>query len=260
MASQSYALRWRCAFLALFGGLAVAAAPMSGLAEGPAEADEFVMSGGFDEDASAYAAHAVHDAPPAGVGSGSILGVDYEESYSGNWDEGYNSGCCDSGCCDSGCCDDVGCASCVGSGRKCPGFWVGGEYLLWRLSGTALPPLVTQSPATTPLNEAGRLNDPNTTIIGGNNVVGGDWRSGYRLFAGVWLDPCQKWALSGDYFSAGSEREHHRNAALFQQPNGRRRRPICLDSESARRHGAGLGWRQFSRRRPDAAALLLFVL
>jgi hypothetical protein len=205
MASQFYALRWRCAFLALFGGLAVAAAPMSTQAKGPAEADEFVMSGGFDEDASVYAAHAVHDAPPAGVGSGSILGVDYEESYSGNWDESYNAGCCDSGCCDSGCCDDVGCASCAGGGRKCPGFWVGGEYLLWRLSGTALPPLVTQSPATTPLNEAGRLNDPNTTIIGGNNVVGGDWRSGYRLFAGVWLDPCQKWALSGDYFSAGSD-------------------------------------------------------
>jgi hypothetical protein len=190
-----------------------------------------MLSGGFDETPAAYVEDHSYATRPAAYSRGYGMNDGYEptnsyepsgtmDSYDGeSWDGGgydgggysgcgCDDGCCEIGgcgsdCCDIGCCDSVGCGS--GGGRGMPGFWVGGEYLIWRLNGTALPPLVTQSPSSTPIDEAGRLDDPSTTIIGGNNIVGGDWRTGYRLFAGVWLDECHTWALAGDYFSLGSD-------------------------------------------------------
>lgn len=152
-------------------------------------ADEFTMTGDVEGGPSSYASG------PVRQDSESICGEIYEDPCGNSCEAGF----------DTGRCEGVGYECCADRGRRIPGFWVGGEYLLWRLDGTALPPLVTQSPSTTPQNEAGRLGDPSTTIIGGNEVVGGDWRSGYRLFAGVWLDPCRKWAFSGDYFDLGSD-------------------------------------------------------
>jgi hypothetical protein len=100
--------------------------------------------------------------------------------------------------------------ACGGSGSYCEpapsrtlSGWVGAEYLHWRLSGDDLPPLVTDSPATTPLAEAGVLGNPDTRILSGDETVGNDWRSGWRIYAGVWLDCC--WALGGDYFNAGDD-------------------------------------------------------
>jgi hypothetical protein len=78
--------------------------------------------------------------------------------------------------------------------------WVGVEYLRWELEGTDLPPLVTAGPDTEPLDEVGQLDNPTTQILFGDEEVGGDWRNGYRIFAGYWLDDCGSCAIVGDYF------------------------------------------------------------
>ena len=83
--------------------------------------------------------------------------------------------------------------------------WFGVEYLHWRFDGSELPPVVTASPATSPINQAGRLDDPSTQILAGGQTVGDHWRSGYRLFGGVWLDCRQCWGIGVDYFDIGGD-------------------------------------------------------
>jgi hypothetical protein len=78
--------------------------------------------------------------------------------------------------------------------------WVGVEYLRWELECTDLPPLVTAGPDTEPLDEVGQLDNPTTEILFGDEEVGGDWRRGYRIYAGYWLDDCGCCAIVGDYF------------------------------------------------------------
>lgn len=199
--------RPRCAAICLtFFGLAATVLPLVAEAQRLPTNDEFMLSDGFGETPASYVEERAYRATTAAYSEG-YSEPSYDEGWRGGFDSGgFDTGCCDSDCCDVGCCDTVGCGSTAcGGGGGVPGFWVGGEYLVWRLNGTALPPLVTQSPSSTPIDEAGRLDDPSTTIIGGNNIVGGDWRNGYRVFAGVWLDSCRTWALGGDYFSLGSD-------------------------------------------------------
>ncbi|MCA9238400.1 MAG: BBP7 family outer membrane beta-barrel protein [Planctomycetales bacterium] len=86
-----------------------------------------------------------------------------------------------------------------------PRAWFSAEYLLWQVSGVDVPALVTSSPAGTPLNQAGRLDDPSTTVLAGNDTILDGWRSGYALSGGVALDPCGRVAIIGDYFNAGRD-------------------------------------------------------
>ena len=119
-------------------------------------------------------------------------------------DFGYG---CDSGdaCgCGDACCDGSHmqefdcCCSEFSSGRN---WWFNADYLLWRISGTELPPLLTDSPVgTEPV-----LGLTTTSVISGAGTVGNDWRSGYRLGLGFWLDECNGVAISGDYFSLGDD-------------------------------------------------------
>jgi hypothetical protein len=122
-------------------------------------------------------------------------------------DLGYGSDCggtcgCGDACCDT-CCDgshmqdcDWFCCGPYTGGQH---WWFGGELLLWRVSGTHLPALVTDSPAALPPT----LNLSTTNVLAGGDVTGNSWRSGYRLELGVWFDDCQELALIGDYFNAG---------------------------------------------------------
>jgi hypothetical protein len=105
---------------------------------------------------------------------------------------------CDGGCgqCDNGCC------------HSCFSGWISAEYLAWRLSGQNLPPLVTSTPigATTPTGVIqGSLSDPNATVISGDDRVNDNWRSGFRLGAGLWLDCCHTCGLGFDYFQLGDD-------------------------------------------------------
>jgi hypothetical protein len=84
-------------------------------------------------------------------------------------------------------------------------YWIAGEYLVWQVSGMNLPPLVTASPANTPLADAGELGRSTTSILAGNERVLDGWRSGFALEAGYWLNPCRGTAIVGDYFNAGRD-------------------------------------------------------
>ena len=89
--------------------------------------------------------------------------------------------------------------------REVERLWLGIEYLSWRLDGSHLPPLVTASPAGTPLNQAGRLDDPSTQVLVGNEIIGDGWRDGWRIQGGFWLDNCRTWAIAFDYFDTGGD-------------------------------------------------------
>jgi hypothetical protein len=44
------------------------------------------------------------------------------------------------------------------------------------------------------------LGNEDTQVLYGNETVLEDWRSGFRLYGGVWLDCCQCCGISADYF------------------------------------------------------------
>jgi len=79
-------------------------------------------------------------------------------------------------------------------------FWVEGDYLLWWLSGNHLPPLVTTSPAGTPVAAAGVLGAPGTEVLFGNTNVNDGARSGGRLTTGYWFDPEQTCGIEASFF------------------------------------------------------------
>jgi hypothetical protein len=107
------------------------------------------------------------------------------------------------------CGDDPPCGSCPPCDpchheRHCSG-WFGAEWLHWRLDGNRLPPLVTDGPVTAPPNMVARLDDPATRILSGDEEVNEEWREGYRLFGGVWLDHCRTLGIGGDYFDLSDD-------------------------------------------------------
>jgi hypothetical protein len=86
--------------------------------------------------------------------------------------------------------------------------WFGAEYLLWDLDGSDLPPLVTAGSTGTPRSDVAQLDQADTVVLSGGETIHDDWRSGYRLFGGLWLDCGQTLALSGEYFDAGGDDYH----------------------------------------------------
>jgi hypothetical protein len=94
-----------------------------------------------------------------------------------------------------GCCGPC-CAPCGPSGD----FWVQGEYLLWAITGSPLPPLLTAAPRTSPAAAPGALGNPDTVILFGDSRVNDGLRSGFRIRAGFWLDECHEFGLEGGFF------------------------------------------------------------
>ena len=100
----------------------------------------------------------------------------------------------------SACCDCL----CGPPGRV----WVSGEWLYWAAAGQPVPALVTASPPGTPRNLAGVAGGPGTTtLLGGSSRLNNDFRNGYRLRAGMWLDDCQTHGIEGEFFFLGRSRE-----------------------------------------------------
>jgi hypothetical protein len=83
---------------------------------------------------------------------------------------------------------------------SCPHIWARAEYLLWWLSASKLPPLVTTSPPGTPQIEAGVLGAPGTTVLFGGAHENGDVRSGGRFTLGGWLGCDQCLGIEGSFF------------------------------------------------------------
>ena len=101
-------------------------------------------------------------------------------------------------------CDPCGpCGPCGPAGR----FWVAAEYLYWTTSGNPVPPLVTAAPNGNTRTNAGNLGDPGTQTLFGGNRINNDWRSGFRVSGGMWLDECQTLGIESDFFYLGRSRD-----------------------------------------------------
>ena len=92
---------------------------------------------------------------------------------------------------------------------------VSADYLLWWTTGARLPPLVTTSPPGTAPADAGVLGTQGATVLFGDQVGGGDARSGFRTILGIWLDATMLWDLEFDYFSPGG-----RSASFTETSDG----------------------------------------
>src|SRR5262249_36546591 len=91
---------------------------------------------------------------------------------------------------------------CVGGHGPCPPagrFWASGEYLLWWIRDSHLPPLVTAGPPAS----GGILGHPDTVVLFGG-PTDNEERSGGRFRAGYWLDGQQTFGVEGGYFFLGS--------------------------------------------------------
>lgn len=86
-------------------------------------------------------------------------------------------------------------------------YWVSGEWLYWRTSGNRVPALVTAAPPGTARDAAGVLGGPGTTVLIGNRSFNDDFRSGFRLYAGMWLDECQTVGVEGMFHFLGQSRD-----------------------------------------------------
>jgi hypothetical protein len=100
-------------------------------------------------------------------------------------------------------------------------FWAEVDYLAWSVKGDRPPPLVTTSPAGTPLFQAGVIGAPATTVLFGDSSVNGGWRSGGRLQAGYWFDSTRKKGIEVSFFdlqnaSTGFAANSGTNAILAQ--------------------------------------------
>lgn len=106
-------------------------------------------------------------------------------------------------------CGHPGCSVCGGGGGfgLFNGFYVRGEYLAWATSGMNLPPLVTTATPGTARAGAGVLDRAPTSILFGGDDVNAALRSGGRITAGVWFDPCRRFGLEGDYFALSNARD-----------------------------------------------------
>ncbi|HEY8503355.1 MAG TPA: BBP7 family outer membrane beta-barrel protein, partial [Gemmataceae bacterium] len=82
------------------------------------------------------------------------------------------------------------------------------EWLYWVTNGYHVPPLVTASPAGTPVAASGVLSDPGTVVLlGGRNLQSGDLRNGLRVHGGLWLDRCETVGIEGSYFFLEDRRD-----------------------------------------------------
>jgi hypothetical protein len=84
-----------------------------------------------------------------------------------------------------------------GQGRR---WYASADYLLWRFKDSSLPvPLLTTTsdPTSTPV---AAFNDPNTSVLLGNENVGGGLHQGARFTIGSWLDDRRQIGLEGAYF------------------------------------------------------------
>src|SRR5262245_5302896 len=79
-------------------------------------------------------------------------------------------------------------------------FWVRGEYLLWWIKDTRVPPLVTASPP----GSAGILGNPGPVVLFGGAPIDNEERSGGRFSAGFWFDCEQTIGIEGGYLFLGS--------------------------------------------------------
>ena len=137
--------------------------------------------------------------PPANCGCND--GFTYSSPCSGAC-----GGHCAGGCGKSGILDQLLGGGGLGAGIG-GGGWFDIQYLLWWNKDRYVPALATQSPAGTPVNTAGRLGQPTTTIRFGNDMINGGPHSGYAVSSGMWLDQRQVIGIGTRYFNVEGDED-----------------------------------------------------
>jgi Putative beta barrel porin-7 (BBP7) len=87
-------------------------------------------------------------------------------------------------------------------------FWIDAGYWYGTITGQRAPALATAAPAGTPRNQAGALGQPGTSVLYPPGRVNDDWRSGFYLNAGMWLDQGQRTGIEGNFFYLGESSEN----------------------------------------------------
>lgn len=77
--------------------------------------------------------------------------------------------------------------------------WVEADYLLMLVQGMNAPPLITSSPVGTAQDLAGVLGQASTSIVLGNERLGEDVRSGFRLGFGEWFGAQRRFGVGIAY-------------------------------------------------------------
>ena len=85
--------------------------------------------------------------------------------------------------------------------------WIRGEYLGWVAKGQNIPSLATVAPVGTPRATAGAIGSPLTQTVIGGRRVNDDYRNGFRLSAGMWLNDARTFGLQGNFFFLGDSNE-----------------------------------------------------
>lgn len=89
----------------------------------------------------------------------------------------------------------------VGALPKLPSghVWTRLEMLVWSASGQHVPPAITSSPPGTPQNFAGIVSNPGTEVLFPTDRTNNEFRGGFRLLAGAWLNSEQSVGIEGDF-------------------------------------------------------------
>lgn len=78
-------------------------------------------------------------------------------------------------------------------------WFVSADYLSGFIRSVGLPPLLTSSPQGTSMATAGVLGQNSPVTFGGDNV-GGNYRAGFQLGAGGWLDADRTFGVEAGFF------------------------------------------------------------
>ncbi len=161
--------------------------PKSGATSGVQLADyeeELVEPGSEGEDS-------ILTPTPAGEGYEGEMMYSEGSPYMG---DGLNFGGCPQ-------CGGAVCGSRNGCSPGSRGFlYARAEYLLWWFDGFYIPPLVVEGQ-----DDEGAFVD--AVVVYGNERILDSDRDGFRLVAGIWLDPCGTWGIEGDYVHFDTEAE-----------------------------------------------------
>ncbi|MEI8375695.1 MAG: BBP7 family outer membrane beta-barrel protein [Planctomycetota bacterium] len=122
-----------------------------------------------------------------------------------------NVGCdsCGEGSCDNSC-DEIS-GPCWGPRRPLfcwgpSGIWVKADYLQWWERGMHVPALATtvdSYPNAT--DNIGYIGEKGTQVLFGDEDINNKSRSGGRIQAGLWLNPCMTFGFEGEYLSLADE-------------------------------------------------------
>lgn len=93
-----------------------------------------------------------------------------------------------------------------------PACWARADYLLWTVQGSALPALITASPAGTARADAGVFGAKGTEVLFGNQFVNVEMRSGFLVEGGGYFNPDsdEPFGLFGNFFRLGTQSEGNR--------------------------------------------------